>query len=49
MIRELNVKEITEAIKILCVEANEKLGEDVLDCFRKALSNEVSPVGKEIL
>jgi fumarate hydratase subunit alpha len=49
MIRELNVKEITEAVKILCIEANENLGEDVLSCFQKAQKDEVSPVGQEIL
>ncbi|MCG6533722.1 MAG: fumarate hydratase [Syntrophales bacterium LBB04] len=49
MVRELDVKNITEAVKNLCIEANENLGQDVLDCFQKALKNEVSPVGKEIL
>lgn len=49
MIRELNVKEITDAVRVLCIEANENLGEDVLTCFEKALKTEVSPVGKEIL
>src|SRR4030042_590401 len=49
MIREIDVKKITEAVKVMCIEANEKLGEDVLAGFQKALSNEVSPVGKEIL
>ncbi len=49
MIRELDVKEITRAIKKLSIEANEELGEDVLFCFQQALQKEVSPVGKEIL
>ena len=49
MIRELDVKEITRAIKKLSIEANEELGEDVLFCFQKALQKEISPVGKEIL
>ncbi len=49
MIRELQVKEITQAVKRLCIEANENLGEDVLNCFQQALQKEVSPVGKEIL
>ncbi|MFH0786502.1 MAG: fumarate hydratase [Pseudomonadota bacterium] len=49
MIRELNVKEITRAIKQLCIEANEQLGDDVLSCFQQAIRNETSPVGKEIL
>ncbi len=49
MIRELEVKEITRAIKKLSIQANEELGEDVLFCFQQALQKEVSPVGKEIL
>jgi fumarate hydratase subunit alpha len=49
MIRELDVKEITQAVKRLCIEANEQLGEDVLACFHQAKQNEASPVGKEIL
>jgi fumarate hydratase subunit alpha len=49
MIRELNIIKITEAVKTLCIEANENLGQDVLDCFQEALGKEVSPVGKELL
>jgi fumarate hydratase subunit alpha len=49
MVREINTREITDAVKRLSVEANEQLGEDVLLGFQKALKNEVSPVGKEIL
>jgi fumarate hydratase subunit alpha len=49
MIRELDVKEITRAVKQLSIEANEQLGEDVLSCFQQAKQNEVSPVGQEIL
>jgi fumarate hydratase subunit alpha len=49
MIRELDVKEIKQAVKQLCIEANEQLGDDVLSCFQQALQNEPSPVGKEIL
>jgi len=49
MIRELHVQEITRAVKRLCIEANEQLGEDVLSCFQEARKNEPSPVGREIL
>jgi fumarate hydratase subunit alpha len=49
MVREINTREITDAVKRLSVEANERLGEDVLQGFQQALNNEVSPVGKEIL
>jgi len=49
MVREINTREITDAVKRLSVEANEQLGEDVLRSFQQALKNEASPVGKEIL
>jgi fumarate hydratase subunit alpha len=49
MIRELHVQKITEAVKQMCIEANQNLGEDVLNCFHQALQTEISPVGKEIL
>jgi fumarate hydratase subunit alpha len=49
MIREIQVREITQVVKRLCLEANEDLGQDVLHCFEKALQTEVSPVGREIL
>jgi fumarate hydratase subunit alpha len=49
MVREIDTREITDAVKRLCVEANEQLGADVLECFREALDTETSPVGKEIL
>ena len=49
MIRELHVEEITSAVKKMCIEANENLGVDVLECFQMALMKEESPVGKEIL
>jgi fumarate hydratase subunit alpha len=49
MVREIDTREITEAVKRLCVEANEQLGADVLQCFQEALNKETSPVGKEIL
>jgi len=49
MIREIKTREITDAVKRLSVEANEQLGEDVLLGFQKALKDESSPVGREIL
>ena len=49
MIRELEVKKITQVVRQLCIEANEQLGEDVLACFQQARQNEPSPVGQEIL
>lgn len=49
MIRPLDVIQITETVQRLCIEANEELGEDVLDAFHKAKEVEPSPVGREIL
>ncbi|MBS4023734.1 MAG: fumarate hydratase [Dethiobacter sp.] len=47
--RELNVGEITAAIAELCMDANFYLGDDVLNSFKKALENETSPTGKNVL
>ena len=49
MVREIEVAAVTQAVKALAIEANEVLGEDVLDCFQEALRNEESPVGREVL
>jgi fumarate hydratase subunit alpha len=49
MVREIDTRDITREVSRLCREANEKLGEDVLQCFRQARESETSPVGKEIL
>ncbi len=49
MVREIDTREITGAISRLCREANERLGEDVLQCFQQAREAESSPVGREIL
>ena len=49
MVREIEVAAVTQAVKALSIEANEVLGEDVLDCFQEALRNEESPVGREVL
>jgi fumarate hydratase subunit alpha len=47
--REIHVKQITEAIRELAIRANTELGEDVLNCFKESLSREESPTGKDIL
>jgi fumarate hydratase subunit alpha len=47
--REIDVKLITEKVKALCMEANTDLGEDVLQAFDRAIKDEVSPLGVEIL
>ncbi len=47
--RELNVAEITRAVKELSIETNIRLPEDVKAALRKALQVEESPLGREIL
>lgn len=47
--REIDVSLITEKVKTLCIEANTDLGEDVLQAFDRAIQQEESPLGVEIL
>lgn len=47
--REISAKKIIQAVKNLCVEANVNLSEDVKDALNKALKNETSKTGREIL
>jgi fumarate hydratase subunit alpha len=47
--REIHVSQITEAVRDLSVQANTRLGEDVVQAFKRALETEESPTGKEIL
>lgn len=47
--REIDVLLITEKVKTLCIEANTDLGEDVLQAFDRAIQQEESPLGVEIL
>lgn len=47
--RELNVKEIVQAVKEMCISANYNLGKDVLGAFEKSKENEESSVGKGII
>ncbi len=46
--REINVKEITEAVKNLCMDANYELGDDVMTAFRRGLETEESPAGRGV-
>ena len=46
--RELNVKEITAAVKKAAMDANYELGEDMLHAFEHGLANEESPAGREV-
>ena len=47
--RELNVSQITETVKEMCIEANHVLSPDMKAALLKAKENEESALGKEIL
>lgn len=49
MIREISAGEITKTVRELCIDANYNLGNDVLLAFDRAIENEKSEIGKEIL
>lgn len=49
MLRTVNVKEITAAIKEMCIEANQFLSEDMVARMKKAVDEEEAPLGKQIL
>ncbi|MEE4274371.1 MAG: fumarate hydratase [Thermoleophilia bacterium] len=48
-VRELDVREVTAAVKELCVTANYDLPEDVYEALKRAQQTEESPVGVEVL
>ena len=47
--REVNVSEVTEAVKKLCMDANYYLPEDVYNALQEAVQKEKSPVGRFVL
>lgn len=47
--RELHIKQITEAIKEMCIEANYSLAPDMKHVFEDAVSRETSPLGRRVL
>lgn len=47
--RNLNLSEVTTAVKELCLDANVNIGEDVLSSIRKAIKTEQSELGKTVL
>ena len=47
--RSIHVTEITQAVKELCIEANYYLPEDLYETLKKAISQEIRTVGKDIL
>jgi len=48
-VRELDVREVTAAVKQLCITANYDLPVDVYEALKTARETEESPVGKEVL
>lgn len=47
--REIHLSQITATVRDLAVSANTHLGQDVLEAFERAIDQEVSPTGKDIL
>jgi len=47
--REINVKEVKDAIKKMCINANYYLPEDVYKRFQECEKDEISDVGKNVL
>ena len=47
--RELDVREITNAVRRLAIEANIDLGPDVIEAFRRFREKEKSPNGRDVL
>lgn len=49
MIREINVKELTDNISEMCIQANYYLSPDMDACMKQAVETEKSELGKKIL
>lgn len=49
MIRSVNVEEITDNIKEMCIEANHYLSKDMEQALKNAAGREASPLGAQIL
>lgn len=47
--REVNVDNVTENIKEMCIEANHFLTDDMKKVFKNAVVSEKSPLGKQVL
>ena len=48
-LRRVSAKNITQAVKKLFIDANTKLGKDVLTALRAGLKKEESPLGRQVL
>ena len=49
IMRTIEVREVTQIVAELCIRANYTLGEDVILALKKALEEEESPAGKQVL
>lgn len=47
--RTINVAQVTEVVKSMCMNANMVLAEDVTNCLKSCETTETSPIGKQIL
>jgi fumarate hydratase subunit alpha len=47
--REVRADRVTEAVRDLCIEANTRLPEEHLGALRRALDEEESPLGREVI
>jgi fumarate hydratase subunit alpha len=48
-VREIEARKVTEAVRDLCIEANTRLPEDHLAALQRALDEEESALGREVL
>lgn len=48
-VRTIQVKEVTEAVRDMCIEANHRLSPDMSRVFEQACQTEKSPLGRQIL
>ncbi len=46
--REVKARDVEEVVREMCMDANYNLGEDVVECIRRAKEKEESPTGKAI-
>ncbi|MFA5535900.1 MAG: fumarate hydratase [Bacillota bacterium] len=47
--REINVKQITQAVSEMAMDANYNLGKDVLESLHQGMENEISETGKNVI
>ena len=49
LMRSINVKEIVEAVRKLCIDANYTLTDDMKNALKRGMEEEKSPLGRKIL